>query len=381
MLIIIKAFLERCLTILFGIFNINNNKILFIANDATAYTCNPKSIAEYLNENRNYDIVWVFNKNLFEKVALPYGMRKVKYRTLKFFYEWATASVIVSNHRLSLSKRNGQKYIQTWHSSMRLKKIEGDAVESLDESYIEMAKKDSRNIDLVISGCDFSTEFFKRAFWYDGEIAKTGTPRIDFLFDKENVSKSQKKIGNELDVHSKFLLYAPTFRKNKGIEFYDIDADKIIAAMQEKDGIRRKLLTKLHPNLINMIDSLRKQESLVNASHYSDTQELILASEMVITDYSSLMFDCAFIHKPCILYMPDFEEYISKERGLYFSINELPFPKAYTTCELIKQISEFDIDKYKKDIDDFLLKIGSYENGHSCESVAKIIDEMTRGKR
>ena len=78
-------------------------------------------------------------------------------------------------------KRDGQFYVQTWHSSLRLKKIEADAVDGLTDNYIKMAKADSKQTDLLISGCQFSTEIFRRAFWYDGPIVSTGTPRGDVL--------------------------------------------------------------------------------------------------------------------------------------------------------------------------------------------------------
>ena len=376
----IKNFLHLIVDLFFKIFPIKRNKIMFLSG-GTSYSCNPKYISEYIADSNKYDVVWVFHKNIYDNIKVPQFTRKIKYKTIRYYYEINTARIIIDNHRLNFHKRKGQKYIQTWHSSMRLKKIEGDAADSLDLGYIKMAKKDSENIDLIISGCDFSTDFFKRAFWYDGEIAKVGTPRIDFLFNKENALKSQEKTKKEFGINSEFVLYAPTFRKNKGIEFYDIDADKITSLLKEKENTEIKVLTKLHPNLINMMDGLKKQESLINASYYNDTQELILASKLVITDYSSLMFDCAFIHKPCILYMPDFEEYISKERGLYFDIKELPFPKAFTTEELLEKIKSFDIEEYKINIDKFLKTIGSYEDGRASERVANIIDKMIGEKR
>ena len=111
--------------------------------------------------------------------------------SLKYFYELCTAKVIITNFRTTniFKKRKNQYYIQTWHSSLRLKQIEKDAEDSLPESYIEMAKEDSKKCDLLLSGCRYSTDIFKRAFWYDGEIFEYGTPRNDLLInsDKEYI--------------------------------------------------------------------------------------------------------------------------------------------------------------------------------------------------
>ena len=373
---IIKNTVYNCIEIAMRIFPIKKNKIMFFSNDSARISCNPKYIAEYLNSKNEYDLVWSLNKKAIENEDIPTGMRAVRYRSIRYLYELATAKIIINNHRMVMSKRKSQKYIQTWHSSMRLKKIEGDAAESLDKEYIEIAKADSGNIDLVISGCDFSTQFFKKSFWYNGEVAKTGTPRIDYLLSADKRDKD--KVNKYFGCCDNFILYAPTFRTRADISFYDIDSDTIVGAAEEKMGGSYKVLSRLHPNLLNRFNELKSSENLLNATKYSDIQELIAASDIVITDYSSLMFDCAFIHKPCILYMPDYEEYTSKERGLYFDIKELPFPKAYTLDELKECIRNFDKTEYNSKIDAFLDRIGSYEDGHACERISKIIENFTK---
>ena len=102
-------------------------------------------------------------------------------------------------------KRKNQYYIQTWHSSLRLKQIEKDAENALPAHYIRMAKKDSIKCDLLLAGCKYSTEIFNRAFWYNGEIFEHGTPGNDLLlengedkkreiYEKLNIPRSQKSI-------------------------------------------------------------------------------------------------------------------------------------------------------------------------------------------
>lgn len=112
-------------------------------------------------------------------------MIKVKYFSIRYFYELSTSKVIITNYRLPQYFKNAQiKHIQTWHSSLRLKMIENDAVETIPTSYIKMAKHDSRQIDILLSGCEFSTQIFKRAFWYDGEILECGTLAVIYYLIK-----------------------------------------------------------------------------------------------------------------------------------------------------------------------------------------------------
>lgn len=95
---------------------------------------------------------------------------------------------------------------------------------------------------------------------------------------------------------------------------------------------------------------------------------------MMITDYSSCMFDMMYINKPCFLYTPDYGEYLKKDRNLYFNIDELPFLRADTEEELINAVLSFKNENYKEKTDEFMKKIGSFENGKACEKIAKLLE-------
>src|SRR5690625_2916902 len=208
---------------------IKSNKIFLYSYYGSQYGCNPKYITEYILENyppHTFDIVWAFNhaqsKNEMENV------RWVKNMSLKYFYELCTSKVIITNYRTTdlFVKRQDQYYIQTWHSSLRLKQIEKDAENTLPAHYVAMAKQDSLKCDLLLSGCQYSTDIFKRSFWYTGEIFEHGTPRNDLFFG-ENVKK-QELILNQLSISldTRILLYAPTFRSENNINAYNMDYEK-----------------------------------------------------------------------------------------------------------------------------------------------------------
>ena len=93
------------------------------------------------------------------------------------------------------------------------------------------------------------------------------------------------------------------------------------------------------------------------------------------------MFDAAIAEKKCILYIPDYKEYLEKERELYFKFEELPFIKAYNQNELCDSIINFDEEKYKKDLSTFMKKINSYETGNSSKNVVEIIERVLKNEK
>lgn len=372
----IKGLRHKAYIKLYSLQPIQQNKIIIWSDVFKTYGCNPKYITEYIVKNypNEFDIVWVIDAMIDIPKDIPNDVRIVRYFSVQYLKELHTAHYIICNQRIGDScfwhKRDGQIYIQTWHSSLRLKTIEKDAVKYLPEHYIQSAKMDSKRIDYIISGCKFSSDIFKNSFWYDGEVIECGTPRIDYLFDKSDIEHIYSKTN--LSKEYKYIIYAPTFRDNDSYN-YNIDFKRIIAACEKRFGGKWKVLYRLHPNLIFKIGSYDLGDECINMCRYPDIQELLKISDMLITDYSSCMFDMMFLGKPCIEFMPDLDDYIANERKLYFDINELPFETALTVHEAEQKIIEFDNQKYDNKIAQFMQKIGSYETGNACENILKKI--------
>ncbi|WP_346867989.1 MULTISPECIES: CDP-glycerol glycerophosphotransferase family protein [unclassified Clostridium] len=367
----------------FSCLPIKLNKVFIYSYYGSQYGDNPKYISEFL-VNRYpadvFDVVWAFN-NPKEREQLS-GIRKVRTMSLKYFYEMCTSKVIVTNFRTTefFKKRKEQYYIQTWHSSLRLKKIEGDVGDSLKKDYIDMAKKDSKKMDLLLSGCKYSTDIFKRAFWYDGEIMEGGTPRNDMLIGENKELKKEIKKNLGIDEKIKVVLYAPTFRNSEGVEVYNLNFEKIIESLKEKFSGDWVFLVKLHPHMINKSKEIIKGKRVRDVTTYDDIQELLLIADVLISDYSSLIFDFEITKRPCFLYVPDLEEYKSKERRLYFDIDDLPFVIANSNEELEENILKFNQDIYIENISNFDRDISSFEDGQSSKRVAKKIYEVCHGK-
>lgn len=144
-------------------------------------------------------------------------------------------------------------------------------------------------------------------------------------------------------------------------------------ALSQRFGGEWKILYRLHPNIADTVSFENLPECCIDASHYQDMQELLVLSDILITDYSSSMFDAAYLEKPCILYASDLNAYISRERSLYFNINTLPFPVVCDNNALEQCIKNFDTEKYQRDIHSFMEQIGSFEKGTACERIVKEI--------
>lgn len=343
------------------------------------YSCNPRYLTEYLHKHHpEFEIYWVFRKGA-NTSELPKGVKSVRFRTWEYLKLMASAEFVFSNvrtdpWRVYWHKRRGQKYVMLWHGGVSLKRIEADAIDALSFSYIYRAKADSRICDLMISGCRMQTELQAKSFWYDGEIMERGIPRNDIFFDTERRKHLRLYIANHygIDPTSRIVLYAPTFRSNHSTEPYTIDWSRVMPAISRMfGGDKIAVLVRMHPNLIGKVETshLTDFEGVCDATRYNDMQELLSAADMLITDYSSSMFDFAMQSRPCILYATDAEAY---DRGFYFNLRELPFPLAENEEQLIATIEAFDSAAYTSRLNTFFTeRVGLKEDGHASEALAE----------
>lgn len=359
---------------------VRGNKIIFVSHLGKNYSCNPKYLCDYMLKTckQRYELVYLYDHTSSNSNIFPEGVRALDIYSIRFLYDIATCGFLISNTRIpewfGFLPRKKQFYLQTWHSSLRLKKIEKDA--NLDSNYENWAKSDSQKISAIVSGCTFSSNIFQNSFWYSGKILEVGTPRIDYLLNlnEQDIIRLYKKASLKQNCH--YLLYAPTFRKNGDMAAYNIDYMLLVEALKSKFGGTWRILFRLHPNLKDIVDIDSLPSCCIDMSGYDDIQELIAISDIMITDYSSCMFDMAFMEKLCILYASDLEQYIAQERNLYFDIHSLPFPLAKTNVELIDIINNYKGLEYKSKISEFMDKIGTFEKGTACKQILKFIEQI-----
>lgn len=353
------------------------NKVVFSSFSGKRYGDNPKIVSNKLyNDFNNIKQVWLFYNNKFND--MPNGIKQVKWGSIGMIYHLATAKVWVDSHTkpLWVKKRKNQYYINTWHGGLGLKKIEGDAKDTLKEKDIKRIKNNSKMVDVFISNSKWLTDIYKRAFWYNGVIEKIGYPKDEFLenFDVNIARKKVYKYCNQ-DINTNFLLYVPTMREKIDINLIKFDSDKIISHLSKKFGGKWKILLRLHPMNEKEVLNFKKDNNIINVTKYEDILELILSTEILISDYSSCIFDATLIRKKAIIYAPDYEEY-QKERGLYFTLEELPFLTAKNEDELCNCIDKFNNDKYIEKINEYYTKVEYINDGRANDKIVKMITDF-----
>lgn len=356
-------------------------KIVFSNFDGKGYGDNPKYIAEeIINRKLAYDLVWIVDA--VETNRFPTGIRQVKKGALRELYELVTASVWIDNVRKMryVRKRRGQLYIQTWHGSIAFKRIEKDIERILEPGYVASAKRDSKMADLLISNSSFCTRMYRRAFWYEGKILECGCPRNDLLVNgDENVKATVREhfgVGDR-----KVVLYAPTFRDNKDMRACQMDYAALEQALQERFGSQWCVLIRFHPAVARESDSIRYSPNVINASDYPDMQELLLASDVLITDYSSSAFDYALMARPVFLYATDVSSYAGA-RNFYFDYFDLPFAVCESIDQLRGAIRGYNEQAFHEKLSKLWKDVDIKERGTASKDIVAFIEAKTaEGRR
>lgn len=350
---------------------VDKRKVVFCSYYGRGYSDNPKAIAQaLLDRGVPAKLVWLV-KNRQEAGSLPAGITPCPYDSPRRIFALATARVWVDNCRkYDRFKKKGQFYLQTWHG-FPLKRIEKDALESLAPDFEKGAIRDSHHTDLLLSNSTHTTTVLRRAFWYDGEIAEFGAPRNDVFFSPQPDTAARVKAHFDLPEDRRLLLYAPTFRADKSTGAYRLDAEQALAACEERFGGQWSALIRLHPNVAAQSADLFPYDGrrILDATGYPDMQELLCASDLLITDYSSSMFDYAMSRRPCLQFCLDLEDY-RRDRNFYFPLDSLPFPLAAGNEALANAIRSFDEAAYLTRWDAFYEEQGFREDGRAAERCA-----------
>ena len=241
---------------------------------------------------------------------------------------------------------------------------------------------DAKRFDYFISPSAYCTEKFTSAFnlknlGKENIIIEKGYPRNDFLFNKsdKDINDIKKKLG--IPKGRKVIFYLPTFRDNQhtsGLGYTyktEIDFDRL----KKKFGKEYILLFSPHYFVSNSIDLNKYKGFIINVARYDEINELYLASDIIMTDYSSIFFDYANLKRPMLFYMYDYDLYQGKLRDFYISLDELPGPIAKTQDELEYNLEHIDelFKKYQKKYEEFNKKFNYLDDGNASERVIREI--------
>lgn len=359
---------------------VNDKIIVFESGLGRQYSDSPKVIYEELvKRDLDYEYIWISNKRIpFRNLS----SKRIKRLSPSYYYYLARAKYWVNNQNFPkyIEKGKNNIYLQTWHGTPLKKMVNDlDHVVGRADDYLESTTRLAEDWNYLISPSKYATEKFSSAFKYKNKILETGYPRND-IFYKENKNEMKKDIKNRLNIpkDKKIILYAPTFRDNEKLNNkFQLDFQLDLKQMQEKLGENYIILVRLHVIVsTKLIISEDLTEFAINVSNYNDMQELLLISDVLITDYSSSMFDFANTKKPMLFYTYDLKEYRDDVRGFYIDFEaEAPGPLLFNTEEVIKSLENIDqiTVNYKEKYNKFVQKYCELEDGSATERIVDII--------
>jgi len=345
------------------------NKAVFTSYDGRLYNDNPRAVAEALHALApDIRILFRLSPKGMASPDVPEWVEKLPRSGLRTLKEMATARVIVTNAGMKswLKKFPDQYYVQTWHGDRGFKRIRLD-LDPKDRYFLA----ESERIDLGVSGSRFATGVFRTGIGARGEVLQCGCPRNDLLLKNppEVAERTRQALG--IPRGTRVLMYAPTFRTGTSGSVQDaaLSLEKARAALEKTTGEKWVSITRGH------IDSRGiHSDARMDVSAYPEPAELLLISDMLITDYSSIGGDFMLLNRPVIYYQPDIGDY-NTERGLYFDPDASPLLVAHSEDELLELLSRpIDGPANCKAVLEFF---GTTETGRAAEEVAgKILEEI-----
>ena len=363
-----RKFVELFIYPMLRMLPVRKKRIVFEGWWGQKFHCNPKAFYKYMDkEHPDYTCIWSL---VDERTPIEGNGIRVRRKSLRYHYYMATSKYFVNNVNFmeSFKKRKKQVEVQTMHGTP-LKTLGLDVPGELptEEARQKFIKKCSRWDYLVVQSSK-AESITSSCYAFKKEFLKTGYPRNDVLFAKNNekdITDIKKKLG--ISPEKKVIMYAPTWRVRNQFNM-KIDIKKKKKQIQD-DYV---LMLRIHPFAVKGLKEDLLDEFVINVSNYPSVEELYLASDIVITDYSSVMFDYAILNRPMLFFTYDLEDYRDTLRGFNFDfVAEAPGPLLKTSDEVIQSI--VNIDKVAQEHDEalqkFRKKFCEYEKGTASEQI------------
>ena len=312
------------------------------------YSDNPRAIYEEIVRRGASDWTHLWTSPRAGTPAFPPGVTQVVPGTPEHRAAVDQVTYIVANveMREQLVKRPGMVFLQTWHGTA-LKRI------GYDNRYVhanpagfERDVDEYRRWDYLLSPNAFTSGIFHSAFrGFDGEILETGYPRNDILNHPDrDAMRASIRASLGIEEGQTVVLYAPTWRDNlfheHGPDAFTLELDVDELARQLGDD--HVLLLRLHFLVAGKLGDSRGGV-VRNVTAHEDVRELYLAADVLITDYSSVMFDFAITGRPLLFYTYDLVHYRDELRGFYFDFEaEAPGPLCMDMDELLSALADRD---------------------------------------
>lgn len=347
------------------------NRVLFECLWGQKVDCNPRALSQKLSESGDFECIWSLKSP--QDSEIDHRFTPVKRHGWAFWKAAATSKYLVTNVNFSdyIIKREGQIMIGTQHGTpIKLMALDVRETRPKEMNWAKFAQRTSR-YDYVLSSNRHSSRVWRQSHPYAYKLLESGYPRNDVLFrdDPTLVASIRKKLG--IPVGAKIALYAPTYRddevKNKNCSEYK-GFDPV--AVKQALGNEFVLLMRSH-HLVPSEMPAENAAGIIDAKSFEHTNDLLLCADLLITDYSSIMFDYACLKRPIVLYCPDYDEYVAG-RGVYFDIRQKsPGPVASTMEELSHCLRErsYNSEENRERLLHFNKEFCEFDDGHAAERV------------
>ena len=356
-----------------------SNIIVFSSFGGRKYDDSPRCIFEAMSKDKrfsDFSFIWALgNPDNFE---IP-NAQKVKCDTIAYYKALLSARVWITNSTMErgLSFKPRRIFnLNTWHGTPI--KLMGSDINKDNASFGSLSSE--CHDDIMLAQGKYDVDVFSRAFTIPKERFRIiGLPRNDELIHG-NTEKKEQKIRAKLRIPNtkKVILYAPTFRE------YDMDSIgncKLtipfnLEKWEEKLGHQYVLLFRAHYEVVKVLD-IKDDTFIRNVSSYDNLNELMIVSDLLISDYSSIFFDYSIQDKPMLCFAYDYDKY-NKARGMYFDIRE-KIPNYTNEDNLIDELQHLDDSKHIENTKLFRKEfIESY--GDASQQAVELIYEKLRCK-
>jgi CDP-glycerol glycerophosphotransferase len=376
----IRYMTQSCFT------SVSDNMIIFESYGGTRYADSVRAIYEELLKDeryRSFYFVWAFSHPEDYLFLLNnHHTILVRKGTREYMQYYANARFWINNVTVAdyLKPSRSQIYIETWHGTP-LKRLGCDIETESDPRQTKRHmhrryRSKGRKVSYFLSPSDYYTEKISSAFGIQDNpsfrFLNTGYPRNDCLFRYTPEMVKELKLKYNLPLDKTILLYTPTWRDSVQDEEGNFSLDKGIDFEEFLRTIGEDyiVLYRSH-HQIHSPQPLPESDQIVDVSSAEDVEELYLVSDMLITDYSSTLFDYANLHRPMIFHMYDRQEYSENIRGFYLSPDELPGPVTTTTSELAQAVLSMKQNFcYDENYEQFNRRFNQYEDGNSASRIA-----------
>lgn len=354
----------------FWLFPVKKRTVLFLSFDGKQFSDSPKVVyEEMLQQAEGYQLIWGFLEPA--KIKGINNLNFVKMYSLRFFYTFCTSKYIIVNDFFAtyLPVRKSQVLINTWHGGGWFKKVgfTDNKTTEYDKFFFDFQCR--KHTFFVASSEYFVDTVLHPSFKYQGNILRTGMPRNAIFFQNNNELREKVRAKFTMNNDSLVVLYAPTFRSYSIPEELEINLNLLKSNLTQKFGKEVVILFRAH-HLINKFPI--DYSSIIDVTSYPDMQQLLLACDILVSDYSSCMWDAAIQDKLVIVYAPDAQRYIDN-RGFFLDIREWPFLLAFNNAELEERIQSYNEQDYLNRLHHLINESKSYEGSRAVQSIVNVI--------